>query len=245
MAQVVACKCYILYSMPGRAPTSGRGCIFVWSCSKMDGVQSDLVSRILSFSTPPLYHINPFSSEVSRLHKRISDPPAIDWGQANKQCPVLVTTLLVPIPSALMVMLPTRIGRWFGAFWGIPRQSQAAARRPCHAHSCVRRCGWSAGGFRRRPWGGSPCLLAHGKSPVLVHDPAGMGSWVRLRRAGERLGADVASSTQAVVLLETDKEASRMAFVGLAAGPYWLEIRRRRWPAKRVRQWVRCLKCSI
>lgn len=36
----------------------------------------------------------------------------------------------------------------------------------------------------------------------LVHDPAGMGSWVRPGRAGERLVADVASSTYIVVFLK-------------------------------------------
>lgn len=39
----------------------------------------------------------------------------------------------------------------------------------------------------------------------LVHDPAGMGSWVRPRRAGERLVADVASSTYIVVFLKADQ----------------------------------------
>lgn len=50
---------------------------------------------------------------------------------------------------------------------------------------------------------GAP-LLAHGKVSCtalrLVHDPAGTGSWVRLRRVGERLGADASSTVGAAVL---------------------------------------------
>ncbi|KAL6701455.1 hypothetical protein J3F84DRAFT_9238 [Trichoderma pleuroticola] len=106
---------------------------------------------------------------------------------------------LVPIPSALVVMLPTRIGRSTRGFWH-PRQKPSA-------HSCVRPPGWSAGCFvLPRSLAGRPRdAMPVGTWKVslrLVHDPAGMGSWVRPGRAGERLGADVASSTYIVVLLK-------------------------------------------
>ncbi|KAL6837159.1 hypothetical protein V8C40DRAFT_229334 [Trichoderma camerunense] len=110
---------------------------------------------------------------------------------------------LVPIPSALVVMLPTRIGRSIRGFWH-PRQKPSA-------HSCVRPPGWSAGASRclNSTLAGKPReAMPVGTWKVslrLVHDPAGMGSWVRPRRAGERLVADVASSTYIVVFLKADQ----------------------------------------
>jgi hypothetical protein len=49
----------------------------------------------------------------------------------------------------------------------------------------------------------------------LVYDPAGMGSWVRLRRVGERLGAE-ALSTLGRGSAQNSPSTSRMAMQTLA-----------------------------
>lgn len=78
---------------------------------------------------------------------------------------------------------------------------------------------------------GAP-LLAHGKVSCtalrLVHDPAGTGSWVRLRRVGERLGADASSTVGAVELKAATAMHTLAPAVLVRMAP--VEIRRRCWP---------------
>lgn len=94
--------------------------------------------------------------------------------------------------------------------------------------------------------GAAAPLLAHGKASCtalrLVYDPAGTGSWVKLRGVGERLGADASSGLGAVVL----KAATGIPYAHTStssASPNGSRFADAAGPPAVVKQWVRCLKC--
>lgn len=111
-----------------RAPTSGRGLglVGVMGCSRNYQPKNPLQLLVGARFRERIYYSQP---------KRNRRGVELSSGLCSSSLQGLVS-----IPSALVVMLPTRIGRSIRGFWH-PRQKPSA-------HSCVRPPGWSAGASR-------------------------------------------------------------------------------------------------